>query len=192
VVKFCECGCGMIAPLATRTRGNLGHVKGQPKRFVLGHQTNSAEVREKIAAGHRGKTHGPMPPETRAKISAAMNGRERTAEHSAKIALAHRGAKSRFWKGGRTDDRGYVRLQLGRGHPMADPKGRCYEHRLVMAAVIGRFLAPDEHVHHINGERSDNRPENLVILTASQHRKLHLLINRGADSRDAVLRVTTG
>jgi hypothetical protein len=33
----CECGCGLPAPLAKRTRRALGHVKGQPLRFITGH-----------------------------------------------------------------------------------------------------------------------------------------------------------
>lgn len=36
-VKLCECGCGKPAPIAKRTRQRLGHVKGQPMRFIYGH-----------------------------------------------------------------------------------------------------------------------------------------------------------
>lgn len=49
-----------------------------------------------------------------------------------------------------------------------------YEHRYVMEKYIGRSLDTNEHVHHINHDRTDNRIENLQILTNSEHGKLHL------------------
>jgi hypothetical protein len=34
---YCQCGCGELAPIAKKTRGKLGHVKGQPVRYICGH-----------------------------------------------------------------------------------------------------------------------------------------------------------
>lgn len=63
---------------------------------------------------------------------------------------------------------GYVRVYVGRDHPIADRKGWCSEHRVVMAEMIGRPLMAHENVHHKNGVRSDNRPQNLELWARMQ------------------------
>lgn len=47
------------------------------------------------------------------------------------------------------------------------------QHRAVMERVLGRKLRPDEHVHHKDGSKTNNSPENLEVLSASEHEKLH-------------------
>ena len=65
---------------------------------------------------------------------------------------------------------GYVRVYCPM-HPSANTWGYVYEHRLIMEGVLGRHLGKQEHVHHKNGKRWDNRPENLEVLTSSEHMK---------------------
>lgn len=83
------------------------------------------------------------------------------------------GPANHLWKGGRRkDDQGYVMLRRPH-HPMAQSNGYVYEHRLVMSEHLGRTLEKDEQVHHINGLRDDNRPENLVVIKGGKHQQLH-------------------
>ncbi|RYE54211.1 MAG: HNH endonuclease [Hyphomicrobiales bacterium] len=55
----------------------------------------------------------------------------------------------------------------------AQGQRRVKQHRLFMEHHIGRLLRADEEVHHINGDKRDNRIENLQILSASEHARLH-------------------
>jgi hypothetical protein len=57
---------------------------------------------------------------------------------------------------------GYVRLFVP-SHPNAQKTGHILEHTYVMSAILGRPLWPDENVHHKNGVKHDNRPENLEL-----------------------------
>jgi transposase-like protein len=75
----------------------------------------------------------------------------------------------------RVTNQGYVYVHIGRDdsmRSMAGPRGYVLEHRLVMARALGRPLksSPEETVHHINGQRDDNRLENLQ-LRIGQHGK---------------------
>lgn len=63
-------------------------------------------------------------------------------------------------------------------HPNAMKRGYVAEHRLVLESKIGRYLKRDEVVHHINENKQDNRPENLQVMSSSEHTKLHVELKR--------------
>lgn len=68
---------------------------------------------------------------------------------------------------GSINDKGYRTFYMPE-HANAGSKGRVYEHTMVMSEILGRPLAKGESVHHKNGNRLDNRPDNLELWSVSQ------------------------
>ena len=64
--------------------------------------------------------------------------------------------------------KGYF-IVTGINHPQVKGHGYVYYHRLVMEQHLGRLLNPWEHVHHRNGNRSDNRLGNLLVVLSGIH-----------------------
>lgn len=86
--------------------------------------------------------------------------------------------KSANWKGGKHIHNGYV-LVYTPNHPHKVMRFYVREHRLVMEKHIGRYLEPKEVVHHINGNKADNRIENLKLFVKnSDHLNYHKSLRR--------------
>jgi hypothetical protein len=86
---------------------------------------------------------------------------------------SHTGKTSCASKGGKiTTIKGYIQIWMP-DHPNSNKTGYVFEHRLIMSNYINRPLNENEDVHHINGNKSDNRIENLKLMTKSDHTKTH-------------------
>lgn len=85
---------------------------------------------------------------------------------------SQKGDKNPYWKGGVGRRGKYLCRLVYPDDPlysMADRYGYALEHRLVMAKHLGRPLERHEVVHHINGDREDNRIENLELWKKKSH-----------------------
>lgn len=86
-----------------------------------------------------------------------------------------KGSRNGRWTGGVISD-GHGRVVVySPQHPYPNHCGtHVYRYRLVMEKHLGRFLLPTEIVHHKNGIVSDDRLENLEMMSQSDHLKSHL------------------
>lgn len=108
IVKLCACGCGTPTPIATQTRRAKGHVKGEPVRFVAGHEARTRKVRD---GWYKQMVH-----------------------------------------------QGQMRL----------------EHSVIAERALGKPMPVKAEVHHVDGNKHNNAPSNLVIC---QDHAYHLLLH---------------
>ncbi len=100
--------------------------------------------------------------------SCALTGLEKNETHKSKIGESNKGKGK-----GISNNHGYI-LISSPNHPNKDAYGYVPEHRLVMEKMIGRYLTQEEIIHHIDGNKSNNKPSNLwVFKNRSDHTKHH-------------------
>lgn len=100
-----------------------------------------------------------------------------TQEQKDCISKANKGRRKRldYEFGGheKLRDDGYVKVYAP-DHPHCTKDGYVMKHILIIEREIGRYLNPGECVHHINHIRSDNRVENLRLMTIHDHMSMHM------------------
>jgi hypothetical protein len=95
-----------------------------------------------------------------------LKGRRFCSHKCANTGRGRRGPASGRWKGGRrVRPDGYIELRIDAVSVL--------EHRHVMEQHLGRKLRSDEHVHHINENKTDNRLENLQVMSMVEHLNYH-------------------
>ena len=87
--------------------------------------------------------------------------------------IARKGEGTPNFKGYRRKTKSGYYVRYVPWHPMASKDRLVMEHRLVMEGLIGRILEEDEVVHHIDGNKGNNSPENLKLMTKSEHSTFH-------------------
>jgi len=133
-----------------------------------------AGVPDDEIADYLGRSHNSVKVKrNRMRIIGDPNARRISDKSRAKMALKPKGSDSWSWKGGRrVNSAGYVEVFLP-GHHRARGNGYVFEHILVAEKTLGRKLTDDEEVHHKDGNKKNNSPDNLQVLTKSQHTILH-------------------
>ncbi|MBU0513640.1 MAG: HNH endonuclease [Proteobacteria bacterium] len=106
-------------------------------------------------------------------------GRTRTfsEEHKKNISLGRKRWAEDHARGVRKTPSGYLEFTRG------EHKGRAV-HVVMMEQLIGRRIRPQEIVHHVDGDRGNNKIDNLWLMTRSEHSRLHAKDNLQRRKRD--------
>lgn len=187
-MNICICGCGQEIPWKE-------HHKWRKPKYIPGHQLHH---KERLEAHGRKVTIKP-PPDFNpsgfcqcgcgqktpiAKQTSLKRGQYRGFPISYIAGHNARGKRFKTRPGFKIDKAGYKLLYLP-DHHLANNHGYVPEHRFVWEQVNGRKLNKNEKVHHIDGNKGNNTPENLVALTNSEHQKLHSAANGYTAKKEA-------
>jgi len=144
-----------------------------------------AKVQDEKRWDRKGRTHTP---EDRLKISKKLRGLKKGPSKTPELTtikrkLASFGPRSASWKGGRRLCKKYWNIWSPL-HPFCDKNKLVPEHRLILEKHYSEkfgipiFILPYFDVHHKNGNKTDNRPENLEMIHRREHMREHRTNNR--------------
>lgn len=189
-VYRCQCGCGEVIPPKPSHRY-------APPRFIPGHfqRVRGEAFRQALLVGNAKRRLSPprgwIPPS--GLCECGCGGATPLARTTVVALGQYKGYPMRFLHGHnmrlvvkektrkamerrRIGQRGYVYL-LRPEHPAATKSGYVLEHRVIYEESRGVRLPAATDVHHINGDKTDNRPENLIALAKVEHKRAHALAN---------------
>lgn len=176
--KFCSRSCAATTRVATdneiisayrlgKSSSEIGSCYGISSAHVLriiranGVKTRDHSENKKISHSR---------PETKARLSLAASGRRLTEAAKEKLRLLS-GPKNARWRGGISLTVGGY-LQFTESPANGVHAGRLI-HRIIAEYKTGAKIQDGHHVHHIDGNKLNNDPGNLAIISASEHAKLH-------------------
>jgi len=160
---YCRCGCGQKTPLAFQTQRSLGHVKGLPVRYVVGHWSGTPEGRASSARNGRTRRRlrGPENP--------AWKG---TLEERLRANLGPPDPQGCIPWLGAPDSHGYGRLFVAKGEQPV------FAHRLAYLLWGSDVLRKGDLVHHVCRNPICCNPEHLLALSRAEHSRLHARLRR--------------
>ncbi len=121
------------------------------------------------------KSRKPLSEESRKRKSEAQKGRKLSQKGKIAISIANSCNYNGLNGFGHTKqhNKGYVLAYVPK-HPKAHKDGYVMLHTVLIERAIGRYLTENEVVHHINHDRSDNRLENLQLMSKHEHMSMHM------------------
>ncbi len=158
---FCRCGCGQRTNIVKQDDPDRGYKKGDYRRFVNHHHIKNMQpgyqsnVQPKtcVICGKKFLPRKPSRQNTQVTCSAKCRNTYNSKNSVQKRANSLRGR--------------------GEGKTYRKYRG-VHEHRFVMERILGRNLTSEEIVHHKDENMFNNNPDNLEIVTRSEHAKIHL------------------
>lgn len=149
---YCHCGCGKQTQVAKETSKRDGWIKGEPLRYILGHNMKGGKRSHSI--------------ESKSKMSLSQKRRFKDPHNHPR------------WKGGCHCHKGYIFI-YNPAHPRSNNNGYVKRAIVEVENILGYYLPSYYDVHHNNGIKTDDRLLNLAIMSHSQHSYLHGKERRG-------------